>query len=72
MIVKVQPVEQWTGQTYEDKAVYLDVPDGVDVDAIAANNPDVFYYGENAELLIQKLKQLGGNIIDCPIKVIHV
>jgi len=72
MIVKIQPIEQWTGQTYEDKAVYLDVPDSVDVDIITLNDPNIFYYGENADLLIQELIRLGSKVIDCPIKVIHV
>jgi hypothetical protein len=72
MIVKIQPMEQWTGQTSEENAVYLDVPDSVDVDSLAQNNPDVFYYGENHTLLINELLNRGATIIDCPIKVITV
>jgi hypothetical protein len=72
MIVKIQPSEQWTGIQDEDKAVYLDVPDSVDVDSLAQNNPDIFYYGQNPMLLIQELMSKGAKVIECPIKIIVV
>lgn len=72
MIVKLQPVEQWTGVTDEDNAVYLDVPDDVDVDSLAKNDPDDFYYGENYLILLEELVKRGAKIIECPIKIINV
>lgn len=72
MIVKIQPMEQWTGTQEEDKAIYLDVPDSIDVDSLAQNNPDVFYYGENYALLVQELVSQGAKVIPCPIKIIVV
>lgn len=72
MIVKIQPMEQWTGIKEEDKAIYMDVPDSVDVESLAQNNPDIFYYGENYALLVERLVILGGKVIECPIKIITV
>ena len=72
MIVKIQPMEQWTGIKEEDNAVYLDVPDSVDIDSLAQNNPDIFYYGQNYALLVQELVRLGAKVIECPIKIIVV
>jgi hypothetical protein len=72
MIVKIQPMEQWTGHTQESQAVYLEVPETVDVDSLVQNNPDIFYYGENAALLIDELVKRGAKIITCPIRIISV
>ena len=65
-------MEQWTGKQEEDDAVYLDVPDGVDVDSLAENNPNKFYYGENYWLLVEELMKKGAKIVPCPIKIIVV
>jgi hypothetical protein len=72
MIVKIQQMEQWTGVISERNSVYLEVPDTVDIDRIAMNDPKVFYYGENSGLLIDKLISLGAKRVSCPIKVITV
>lgn len=66
-IVKIQPVDQWTGITEEDKATYLEVPDDIDVDDVANK-----FYGQNADMLVQDLAALGAKVIPCPIKVIYV
>ena len=71
MIVKIVSLEQWTGRQQAD-AVYLDVPDTVDIDFFAENNPDKFYYGENHTLLVNKLIELGAKHTANPIKVIIV
>ena len=68
MIVKIQPVEQWTGRTCEEKAVYLDVPASVDLDNVMGS----FYYGENYALLVEELVRVGAKIIDNPIRIIRI
>ena len=72
MIIKIQPLEMWTGAMDEGKAIYMDVPDSVDIDYYAENNPDKFYYGENHFMLVQELESLGAKVIPCPIRIIVV
>lgn len=72
MILKIQPLEQWTARIDENNAIYLDAPDTIDVDFWTENNPDKFYYGENHFLLIEKLIELGAKQVDCPYKIIYV
>jgi len=50
----------------------MEVPDTVDIDYYAENNPDKFYYGENHFLLVQALEDLGAKVISCPIRIIVV
>ena len=69
MIVCIQPLEMWSGNTDMDKAVYLEWPDGqIELDKEVENCD----YGENHEILIDHLKSKGAKQVPCPIEIIYV
>ena len=68
MIVKIQPLEQWTGNTDEEQAVYLEVPETLDVDSVMSG----LYYGEKYNILVEELVKCGAKIIPCPIRIITI
>jgi len=68
MIICIQPVEQWTGATDTDKAIYLELPEGIDPN----KEEQSLYYGENYLLLVDHFIKLGAKVVENPIKTYYV